>query len=136
MVINSGDIHYLMSLTDNMSYYCLIIDSDFLKDFGMDVEKTSFCENVTDSNGTAFFQKIITEMASQSGFSRYYFSRQFKSIMGMTVMKYVEFLRCRHAKELLISGISVTKAAQECGFSELSYLQRCLNGSMGCCLRR
>ena len=190
LVINSGDIHYIKSLTEKMSYYCLIIDSAFLKEFGMDVEKTSFCERVTDVHGIAFFEKIITELekkqpyyqaavrgeiisymahlcrnymqekssagcnsqikrgltyirehftedlsveqiAFQAGFSRFYFSRQFKNIMGMTVMKYVEFLRCRHAKELLESGTSVSKAAVDCGFSDLSYFTKVFKRQYG-----
>lgn len=183
MVINSGDIHYITTECTTMTYYCLIIYTGFLKEFGIDVENTSFCENVTDATGLAFFEKLARELsakppyyqsivkgeiisylaylcrhfstvrqttgnhdrikqgltyirehftedltvetiASQAGFSRFYFSRQFKSITGMTVIEYVLFLRCRHAKELLSQGQSVSKAALECGFSDLSYFTK------------
>ena len=49
----------------------------------------------------------------------------------MTVMKYVEFLRCRHAKELLESGASVSKTAVECGFSNLSYFTKVFKRQYG-----
>lgn len=190
LVINSGDIHYFMPSTVRIRYYCLIINAAFLKEFGMDVEKIFFGEEVTDAQGITFFQKIVAEMekeqpfykavvkgeivsymaylcrnymreksnagnnsqikrgliyirehftedlsveqiAFQAGFSRYYFSRQFKNVMGMTVMKYVEFLRCRHAKELLESGTSVSKAALDCGFADLSYFTKVFKGQYG-----
>lgn len=183
LVINSGDIHYIVSETPKMRYYCLIIYSDFLKAFGMDVENVFFCKNVTDACGKEFFEKIVEEFAGKppfyqtivkgyivsymgylcrnytceksghgdnsrikqgltyirehftedlsveqiafhAGFSRYYFSRQFKNVTGMTVMKYVEFLRCRYARELLEGGASVSKAAMECGFGDLSYFTK------------
>lgn len=190
LVINSGDIHYITTDCPMMTYYCLIIYTGFLKELGIDVEKTSFCENVTDSRGLDFFDMIARELrekspyyqsivkgeiisylaylcrhfstikqttgnqdrikqgltyirehftedltvetiASQAGFSRYYFSRQFKSITGMTVIEYVLFLRCRHAKELLSQGQSVSKVALECGFSDLSYFTKVFKRCFG-----
>ena len=43
MLINSGEIHYMVSSTAVMRYYCLIIDSGFLKEFGINVENIFFC---------------------------------------------------------------------------------------------
>lgn len=79
------------------------------------------------------FTETITveQVAFHAGFSRFYFSRQFKSTMGMTVMKYVEFLRCRHAKELLENGATVSKAALESGFSDLSYFTKVFKRQYG-----
>ena len=190
IIINSGDIHYVISRSVKMSYYCLIISAAFLKEYEIDVEQTSFCECVTDDSCRKFFEKVVRELAEKkpyyqvvvkgeivsytaelcrsyttqkrenvnndrikqgviyirehftealdvesiaahAGFSRYYFSRQFKDITGMTVMKYVEFLRCRHAKELLEGGSSVSKAALECGFTDLSYFTKVFKRQYG-----
>ena len=190
LAINSGDIHYFMSSMEGMNYYCLIIDSGFLKEFGIDVENISFCEEITDDQGEHFFQRLIWEMeqqqpyyktvvrgemiaymaylcrnytvekrnrennsqikcgltyikehfteslsveliASQAGFSRFYFSRQFKLVMGMSVMKYVEFLRCRYARGLLENGATVSEAAAESGFSDLSYFAKVFKRQYG-----
>ena len=173
-----------------MQYYCLIMDAAFLREFGMDVERISFCEKVTDEQGIAFFQELIKELeekepyykeiirgkmiaymaylcrkyaygrknsennsqikrglvyirehftetltvemiATKAGFSRYYFSRQFKSVMGMSVMKYVEHLRCRHARDLIENGDSVSSAAAECGFTDLSYFTKVFKRQYG-----
>ena len=73
----------------------------------------------------------VETIAAHAGFSRYYFSRQFKEITGMTVMKYVEFLRCRHARELLEEGASVSKADLECGFTDLSYFTKVFKRQYG-----
>lgn len=190
LLINSGEIHYIVSDTPKMKYYCLIIDAVFLKEFGIHVEHTSFSRDVTDSCGRAFFDKIVAELAKhqayyhavvkgeilsyaahlcrnytcertthgsndrikkgliyirehytedltveqiaqQAGFSRYYFSRQFKEVTGLTVMKYVEFLRCRHARELLSEGASVSKATVESGFSDVSYFTKVFKHQYG-----
>ena len=191
ILINSGDIHYTITETQCFTYYCLIIYSDFLKKFGIDVEELHFVENVTDECGKLFFKKIIHELttgssyynviaigeiisymgylcrkykikkvntkndtmikmaliyirkhykedlsvdhiASHTGFSRYYFSRQFKEITGMTVTEYIRFIRCRHAHELLSEGnYSVSKAAMECGFTDLSYFTKVFKRQTG-----
>lgn len=190
LIINSGDIHYMVSRSVKMSYYCLIISAEFLREYGIDVENTSFCESVTDEMGGTFFKKIVRELtekkpyyqtvvkgeivsyiaemcrkfttgkrenvnndrikqgiiyirehftepldvgkiAAHAGFSRYYFSRQFKEITGMTVMKYVEFLRCRQARERIEEGASVSKAALECGFADLSYFTKVFKRQYG-----
>ena len=190
MIINSGDIHYMVSKSAKMSYYCLIISAAFLREYGIDVENLSFCECITDGSGGLFFEKIVRELrekkpyyqavvrgeiisytaqlcrkfttgkranvsndrikkgivyirghftevldvetiAAHAGFSRYYFSRQFKEITGMTVMKYVEFLRCRHSRELLEEGASVSNAALECGFTDLSYFTKVFKRQYG-----
>ncbi len=191
ILINSGDIHYTVPDTEALEYYCLIIYSDFLKAFDINVEKIHFTEDVTGPVGHAFFQKMINELdtrqpyytaivrgeiisfiaylcrnhvsekqsagnddmiksgmiyirehfreninvesvAAHAGFSRFYFSRQFKRITGMTVMEYVQFLRCRHARELLLAGnCSVSRAAMECGFSDLSYFTKVFKEQFG-----
>ena len=190
LIINSGDIHYITSVSSKISYYCLIISAAFLREYGIDVENTSFCEYVPDDSCGRFFEKIVRELgekkpyyqavvkgeivaytaglcrnyttrrredvnndrikrgliyirehfaedldveeiARHAGFSRYYFSRQFKAVTGMTVMKYVEFLRCRHARDLLEDGASVSKAALECGFSDLSYFTKVFKRQYG-----
>lgn len=190
LLINSGDIHYIRTETEEIIYYCVIISADFLREYDINVEGYCFRENVTDQRGVDFFRNMIKELekkenfyhvivraecasyvaylcrnygygekenyannrikrgmsyirehfaedlkveeiADYAGFSRFYFSRQFKCITGMTVMKYVELLRCRYGKELLEEGTSVTKAALECGFSDVSYFTKVFKKQYG-----
>lgn len=190
IIINSGDIHYITSLSAKVSYYCLIISAAFLQEYGIDVEHTSFCECIYDDSCGAFFHKIVRELtekhvyyqtvvkgeilsyvaelcrnytehkknhvnndcikkgilyirehftetlnlemiAAYAGFSRYYFSRKFKEITGLSVMKYVENLRCRYAKELLEKGVCVSTAALESGFTDVSYFTKVFKRQYG-----
>lgn len=189
-LINSGDIHYIVSDSPQIEFHVFIVSNRFLKDFEIDTEKIHFCENITDSHGTAVFERLVRELterppyyqtvirgevlsymaylcrhytlakkssgsndrirqgllyirehfmedlsveaiAKQAGYSPFYFSRQFKNVTGMTVMKYVESIRCRHAYEMLVDGMSVTKAAFECGFRNLSYFTKVFKQQYG-----
>ncbi len=64
----------------------------------------------------------VSEIAANAGFSKFYFLRRFRECTGMTVVEYVNTLRCEHAKELLNSGrYSIKQVALACGFENFSY---------------
>lgn len=64
----------------------------------------------------------LSEIADNVGLSKYYFLRRFRECTGMTVVEYVNALRCEYAAELLYSGqYSVKQAAAACGFENFSY---------------
>lgn len=67
----------------------------------------------------------IDFLADYVGFSRYYFCHTFKALTRMTVVSYINYIRCKKAKEYLArTGCSVSEAAAKCGFSNLSYFTR------------
>lgn len=68
-------------------------------------------------------QKLtVEEVATQAGFSKFYFLRLFKRITGCTVVQYINLLRCETAKDLLRDrSYTVKEAALLCGFDNLSY---------------
>lgn len=64
----------------------------------------------------------VDAIAASAGLSKYYFLRRFKEITGLTVVDYVNTLRCELAKDLLRSGqYSVKQVAVLCGFENFSY---------------
>ena len=64
----------------------------------------------------------VDAVAASAGLSKYYFLRRFKETTGLTVVDYVNTLRCEYAKELLQTGqYSVKQTAGLCGFENLSY---------------
>lgn len=73
-----------------------------------------------------FSEKIsIDELASLSGFSKYYFLREFKRITGDTPIVFLNRTRCENAKRLLRSGVlSIREACEQCGFEDLSYFSK------------
>ena len=72
-----------------------------------------------------YTEKIgLDELAAHIGISKCHLSREFKRIAGQTVLEYVNVLRCRRADALLSEGKSVTEAAIDSGFENLSYFSR------------
>lgn len=76
--------------------------------------KSHISENIT-----------LDEIAFQSGLSKFYFSREFKKVTGMTPVTYINTLRCNEAKKLLKSNrYTVQKVSELCGFSNFSYFSK------------
>ncbi|MDQ0887844.1 AraC-like DNA-binding protein [Paenibacillus sp. V4I9] len=70
-------------------------------------------------------QLTLEHMAAFSGYSSYYFSRQFHQIMGKTPSEFLLESRLLKAKELLSStNWSVKHIAERLGFSQCSYFIR------------
>lgn len=68
-------------------------------------------------------QKITLDtLASVSGFSKYYFSREFKKSVGLTPVEFLNLARCEYAKKLLKSDkLSICEISEKCGFEDMSY---------------
>jgi AraC-like DNA-binding protein len=75
----------------------------------------------------------ISDIAEETGVSKFYFCRIFKEITGNTTVCFINILRCNNAKKLLQSGKhSVEEAALICGFDNLSYFSKTYKKHMGC----
>lgn len=67
----------------------------------------------------------LDELAENVYISKYYLSRIFKEITGLTITEYINFTRIQHAKKLLEeSNLSITKIADIIGFNNISYFQK------------
>lgn len=66
----------------------------------------------------------VDEIAKQSGMSKYYFLREFKKITGVTVITFLNILRCNNAEKLISKGESVWFAARNSGFDNDSYFSK------------
>ena len=66
----------------------------------------------------------LEEIADICGITKYHLARVFKIYTGQTLFTYVNILRCKKAEICLSRGMTVTEAAQECGFESLSYFSR------------
>lgn len=74
----------------------------------------------------------VNDIVAQAGFSRAYFSREFKKAMGVSIVAYLNYVRCSMAKYMLGNGkISVCEAAEKCGFDNLSYFSKTYRKIMG-----
>jgi len=86
LIINSGDIHYITSDT-HMVYNCLIIDSSFLLEQGIDVSQVFFTSNITDERAAVFFKLLITELEEQNDY--------YQSLLKGEILAFMAYL-CRH----------------------------------------
>ena len=74
----------------------------------------------------------MDSVCRETGFSKSYICHTFKEVTGQTVLDYVNFLRCNHARSLLASGkYNVGESALQSGFSNLSYFSRTYRRIMG-----
>ncbi|MBE7043488.1 MAG: AraC family transcriptional regulator [Ruminococcaceae bacterium] len=65
-VVNSGNLHYTKVISgQSVVYYCLIVSSDMLEQFGIFVEHKEFCEFVCCEEINRRFEQIVKEMKEQ-----------------------------------------------------------------------
>lgn len=63
----------------------------------------------------------IADIAAQTGYSEYYFSKKFKKEMGISVKDYIKETKINRAKILLKSGMSIQDITEELHFNSQSY---------------
>lgn len=67
----------------------------------------------------------LDELADFVCLSKYYFAREFHTVTGYTFTAYLNFIRCKRAKQLLLeTQKSVGEISAECGFSDQSYFTK------------
>ena len=184
IAINSFVAHSV-STESGLRYACLIIDTRFLLENGINISSLQLSEDINDTEAAERFSEIIDEYAHKGDFSeagiraavlhllvhlcrnhsapnesrgapdaaaflsvctavafiksnlsshitldgvaasvgltKYHFLRKFKRITGLTVLEYVNTVRCLHARQLLVGGASVKEAAIRSGFENFSH---------------
>ena len=66
----------------------------------------------------------LDSIAENVGVNKFYLSREFKRVSGRTIFDVIVQLRCAAARELIEQGSSVSQAARDSGFENLSYFTR------------
>ena len=67
----------------------------------------------------------VEDLSAICGVTPEYFRKIFKTYYGTSPVKYINELKISHAKELLASGMySVTEAAMQSGYTDMSYFSR------------
>ena len=74
----------------------------------------------------------IDKLADMCGITTVYFRKIFKNYYGVSPLKYINNLKLNHAKELIDSRLySVTEAAFQSGYSDISYFSREFKKNIG-----
>lgn len=109
---------------------------DFCEEEGEAEEGTQLLSSIKRALGYlhAEYPHPITleELSATAGISKYYLSREFRRLTGMTVITYLNTLRCEKAKPLLARGEdSIDAIARLVGFSGATYFARTFRGVVG-----
>lgn len=81
---------------------------------------------------THFREKLTVEqVADAMHFSKSYLSHTFKELTHISLIGYINLVRCHNARALLLEGATIAEAAAECGFADLSYFTRVFKKSLG-----
>ncbi|WP_235856638.1 AraC family transcriptional regulator [Niallia taxi] len=106
--------------------------------FIRNIEKTAkgFSSQITEALTfiqTHYHEPItLDEIAAVSGFSRYYFIKQFQHQLNMTPMQYLTKIRIQKAVELLRSTrIPVTDIATQVGYANANYFNKVFRKAVG-----
>ena len=80
-------------------------------------------DGVIDYINNHFSEDISTiTLSNMFGYDTAYFCRKFKSLTGMSAMKYIQILRLEKAKKLLLESTdSIKHIASLCGYSDNAY---------------
>jgi AraC-like DNA-binding protein len=73
----------------------------------------------------------LDDISKHIGISKFHLSRDFKKFTGNTIFEYINMSRCNTAAILIAGGMSVSAAAVECGFENMSYFSRTYKKYMG-----
>lgn len=73
----------------------------------------------------------LRDLATANDISVSHLCRIFKKRTGITIINYINQLRCDRARHLLSSGYSVTEAAMAVGFSDSNYFSRVFKKTFG-----
>jgi transcriptional regulator GlxA family with amidase domain len=83
-------------------------------------------------DGHANQHHALNELAALAGLSRYYFSRTFHIVVGVSLRDYLRGLKLKRALELLrTSRRSLTDIAIEAGFYDLPHLDKVFRQRFG-----
>ncbi len=83
--------------------------------------------------GTKLSERITADdVAKEIGLSKYHFLREFKKITNMTLIDYINGLRCEKARALLREGnIPIGEISSLCGFENCSYFNKIFKSETG-----
>jgi AraC-like DNA-binding protein len=130
---------YDQKITD--TYYASAKAYEFIMEcyrFIRNLEKTAKGFSLQITKALSFIQThyhepiTLDEIAAVSGFSRFYFIKQFQHQLNMTPVQYLTKIRIQKAAELLRStSTSVTDIAAQVGYANANYFNKVFRKAVG-----
>ncbi|RYY29042.1 MAG: AraC family transcriptional regulator [Sphingomonadales bacterium] len=73
----------------------------------------------------------LDQLEEIAGYGRWQLSRDFRSLLGTSPYRYLQFRRLERARQLLRSGLGMAAAAHEAGFADQSHFGRVFRRTFG-----
>jgi AraC-like DNA-binding protein len=73
----------------------------------------------------------LTELSAVADLSPFHLNRVFRSVIGLPPHRYLEQVRVRKARELLVGGLPLSQVALESGFTDQSHFTRHFKRHLG-----
>ena len=108
-----------LTITSSMNIKKEEVSSSIIPDV-LEYINNHFCEKLT-----------LSEIADEFFVSKYYLSHAFNNVVGTSVHRYIVLKRLIHAKQMLLSGIRSTTAAENCGFNDYAGFYRAFTAEYG-----
>lgn len=115
--------------------------SHLLRNYCSDVALTNNIQNLTSLDLVQKLLMYITNnytgrislenLAKYSGLSTSYMCRLFKKHVGLTILDYINELRCERAASLITNGVPLSEVYTLVGFSDYNYFSRMFKSLVG-----
>lgn len=89
IVVNSKDIHSVKRRISAVSYCCLIIDCNFCKSMGFDINNNYFCKKIKDEKINAIFENMLAEKENQN---KYWFESLRIGVLSVLLSLFREYI--------------------------------------------
>lgn len=73
----------------------------------------------------------LDQLSLAVGVSKFHLARQFKKYTGNSIIQTINLMRCAEAQRMLEQGMSVSSAADACGYANHSYFSKTFRSLMG-----
>ena len=73
----------------------------------------------------------VEDIAKYAGTSRSILAKEMKKHTGKTILEQVNTVRCKYAKNMILSGVKISEAAKRCGFDNKSYFTKTYKKYLG-----
>ena len=135
-------IHEIARRISDESRTFLLRTVDLLKLFEMISSKKADDDGAFEYRGRAaeiiefveegYSQKLTIDVAANKfGYSKQYFCKWFKHMIGVSFSEFLNTVRIHHARIYLENGYSVEEASTACGFSDPSYFAKVFKAQVG-----
>lgn len=127
-LIVSGLVYLIIALYKKRRYFTPVGDDSL-----PNLQRTAAIKNVFQYITDNYDKPITLEtLSQQAGMSPKYFCRYFKALTDKTPIDYLNSYRIDNACEkLIMTKLSVTEIAYDCGFNDLNYFIRCFKKYKG-----